>query len=144
MSKWFFISLNALAVLVMTGCGKQTDSQPENFPSAREQSASRGNTNPAIVSRPMNMAESNNQSVQSAPKLATPITEKEAVELAKKTVAGAIQIQSDTKVTVEKTNEQIVVTFGGPPPSGVRGADYDAKVIINPNTGKVEKWLVGP
>ena len=140
MSKQFSIWLYTLAVLVTAGCGKQTQSSVEQPPRA----ASQDNTNPAIAVKPMSIADSNSQSVQIAPVPSAAITEKAAVELARKTVSGKIQINPGAKVTFEKTNDQLVVTFGGPPPAGTRGADYDARVFINPVTGKVEKWLVGP
>lgn len=144
MNRFFFMSLRASALLVITGCEKQTDSRSGNPSPFGEQLASRTNTNIVVISNSADMAKSNNQTTQSQRKAVIPITEKEAVELAKKTVAGAMQLRPDTKITIEKTNEQLVVTFGGPPPPGVRGADYDARVVINPNTGKVEKFLVGP
>lgn len=73
--------------------------------------------------------------------LVVEISAQEAKEIAMKAVA--IKLEPDTKVTVEKSGDQYIVTFGEKPPPGVRGADYTARVYVNSKTGKVEKSLVG-
>ncbi len=66
------------------------------------------------------------------------------IKIARKSLVGKVTIPKDTKVTVHTEERQVIVTFGEPPPHGVRGADYLARVVINSRTANVEQVLIGP
>lgn len=72
---------------------------------------------------------------------AAAIDEAEAVEIARRAVAGTINLRGGP-VTVEAVGDTYVVTFVYESPPNVRGPDYDAQVTLDRGTGKVLKILV--
>jgi len=74
----------------------------------------------------------------------TLITEDEAIAIAKETVGDAMEINSQTPVTVTLEGDVVyVVIFEANVPEGTLGAEFIAKVIIDSRTGQVIDWLVG-
>lgn len=71
------------------------------------------------------------------------ISEQKAIVLARKAIEGKITLKPNAEVSVRNTAKQFIVTFGGPPPAGTLGSDYDARVFINRMTGEVENVLAG-
>lgn len=71
------------------------------------------------------------------------ISEPKAIELARRAVVGKVNLTPDAKVSVRNTAKQLIVTFGGPPPAGMLGPDYEAQVRINRMTGEIEEVLGG-
>lgn len=71
------------------------------------------------------------------------ITKQNAIEIARKAVEGLVDIQPDGPITVDAKDDQFIVTFVHNNPPGVRGADYDAEVTINAESGDVVQVLGG-
>jgi hypothetical protein len=77
------------------------------------------------------------------PEDAAAIDEAEAVEIARRAVAGRITLTEGGPVTVDAVGDAYVVTFKYEAPPDVLGPDYDAQVTLERATGKVLKILAG-
>jgi hypothetical protein len=73
----------------------------------------------------------------------TMLTQDEAIEVARRAIAGKVELQKGSHVTVERKGDAYVVTFVRIDPPGTRGPDYDARVTIDADTGKVTELLGG-
>lgn len=71
----------------------------------------------------------------------TMLTSDEALAIARKAIAGKAELQKGAPVSVERKDGAYVVTFVHINPPGTRGPDYDARVTIDAETGKVTELL---
>lgn len=71
------------------------------------------------------------------------ITKEKAIEIARAAIQGHAETQPGSPITVDMKNDQFVVTFVHINPPGTRGADFDAQVTINPQSGQVVQILGG-
>lgn len=73
----------------------------------------------------------------------TDIGSERALEIARRAIAGKVELTSPGSVEVERKGRAYVVTFKRNNPPGVRAADYDARVAIDAHTGDVIELLGG-
>ncbi|MBW4644930.1 MAG: PepSY domain-containing protein [Goleter apudmare HA4340-LM2] len=71
------------------------------------------------------------------------ITQDQAIEIAKQEIQGKVEPQQDAPIKVELKDNRYIVVFEHINPPGTRGPDYDAKVTIDGNSGKVLEILGG-
>jgi hypothetical protein len=69
------------------------------------------------------------------------MTEEEAVELARKAVAGKATLEPGGRVETVRRGDHFVVSFVRTNAPGVRGPDFDAQVTIDARTGDVTRIL---
>jgi hypothetical protein len=67
-----------------------------------------------------------------------------AIDIAQRAIAGKAQRQAGAPIVVELAGLDYIVTFVHLNPHGTLGADYDARVRIDAETGEVREILVGP
>jgi hypothetical protein len=72
------------------------------------------------------------------------LTASDAIEIANKAIEGKVELQEGSPITTTHQRGRYIVTFVHINPPGVRGADYDARVTINAQTGEVLEILGGP
>ncbi len=72
-----------------------------------------------------------------------PISDEQAVQLARQASRGKLEIPENVTPIVERTQDHCIVTFPMKHPPGVRGADFYARVTINLQSGEVENILSG-
>lgn len=72
-----------------------------------------------------------------------PLTEADAVALATNGIRGLVDLPPNVTPVVEMRPDQITVTFPTTLEPGVRGADFHARVTIDPKTGTVSQILGG-
>jgi hypothetical protein len=72
------------------------------------------------------------------------LTESEAINIAKRTIKGKAIPQDGSPITAELKDSTYVVTFVHINPPGVKGADYDARILLDATTGEVKQLLLGP
>jgi hypothetical protein len=72
------------------------------------------------------------------------IPESAALAIARNAIAGKVELQAGSPVTVVRRKNCYVVTFVHRLPPGVRGPDYDAEVTIDGRTGEVLEVLGAP
>lgn len=72
------------------------------------------------------------------------ITKHYAIEIARKAIDGKVDPQPGSPVTAELTDNRYTVIFVHLNAPGTHGADYDAKVSIDANSGEVLEVLGGP
>ena len=71
------------------------------------------------------------------------IDQDRAREIALQAVDGFVAMPPGTPVTAERRDDRFVVTIGSGPPPGVRGADYQARITVDANSGEVLELLFG-
>jgi uncharacterized membrane protein YkoI len=71
------------------------------------------------------------------------ITPASAIKIAKKAIAGKVERQEGSQIEVILHTDRYTIIFEYLNPPGVRGPDYDAKVMINAKTGEVLEILGG-
>ena len=74
---------------------------------------------------------------------ARPMTQQEAVEIARRAVVGKADVPASAPTEVEFENDRVIVIFRTQLPPGTRGADYHAKVTLNARTREVMQILGG-
>jgi hypothetical protein len=72
-----------------------------------------------------------------------PLTDDQAVQVARAAIAGKADIPSGVVPRVERQAGRIVVTFPTSHPLSVRGADFHAQVTLDQATGQVTQVLGG-
>lgn len=71
-----------------------------------------------------------------------PLDEAALVELARAALDGLVTLEQDGPVTVTAGDDGYVVEFGTTNPPGVRGPDFEARVMLT-RTGTVREVLAG-
>lgn len=71
------------------------------------------------------------------------LTEEQAIELARKAIAGHVSLSADSTLEVEQREGRFVIEWRRHQPPGTRGPDYDARVTVDRASGEVVEFLVG-
>ncbi len=71
------------------------------------------------------------------------ISPAEALAIATEAIAGNVEHRPDEPIEVVRRDDRYVVTFVHVNPPGVRGANYDARVTIDAESGEVTEILAG-
>jgi Peptidase propeptide and YPEB domain len=126
--------------LAVFRCGDGSDSGQVHDPNVPRASVTPSPSAPNVAQVPA----SGRKNDQVGEKAAKMITESKAIEIAEATIKGKVTTQKDSPTTAVLKDGKYTVTFVYITPPGVKGPDYDARVVIDASTGEVKEFLVGP
>jgi len=129
-----------LLFLLVTVCGCYDDAGGVKVPATNIPRP--GVTSPSLES--IDERASGRKDVSVRKKQTNMITESDAIDIAKKTIKSKATPQDGSPITSELKDNTYIITFIHKNPPGVKGADYDARVVIDVTTGEVKQFLVGP
>jgi hypothetical protein len=76
--------------------------------------------------------------------MAETLTAERSIEIARRAIAGKVELSPDSSVEVASRKGLHIVTFVHHTPPHMLGPDYDARVTIDASTGEVLEILGAP